>query len=349
MCTSRSDSEDSDDDSLKESAEESDSSENLCPDMNGTTTKKSTKNDMGKGVFSDREDVEDNASKQSFHINSLGFAKVHEKIPKDQKADRCNGTQTRKRIKHQATRRDILCDRKVLGPVTKRQRLISYDHTKTSCGTIDRHGSKLDKPGCAGEGDIRDDFLSRDDPLVERLSATCSRGSPDISNECTLSSNSDDDDHPHEKHQTRALIDLNIPIPQDAETEPLMMEVTEVKDDPASRQTKDFGMLKVSTSAGDSTPQQSPNMNSRRHSTRNRPLTTKALEALACGFLSIKQKRKSRDVFSLDNQMSRPSRCARSKMRITENFQAEMTDFEGDERRNGGCKSNGDMVSEVQI
>ncbi|KAJ6769458.1 PROTEIN putative-RELATED [Salix koriyanagi] len=349
MCTSRSDSEDSDDDSLKESAEESDSSENLCPDMNGTTTKKSTKNDMGKGVFSDREDVEDNASKQSFHINSLGFAKVHEKIPKDQKADRCNGTQTSKRIKHQATRRDILCDRKVLGPVTKRQRLISYDHTKTSCGTIDRHGSKLDKPGCAGEGDIRDDFLSRVDPLVERLSATCSRGSPDISNECTLSSNSDDDDHPHEKHQTRALIDLNIPIPQDAETEPLMMEVTEVKDDPASRQTKDFGMLKVSTSAGDSTPQQSPNMNSRRHSTRNRPLTTKALEALACGFLSIKQKRKSRDVFSLDNQMSRPSRCARSKMRITENFQAEMTDFEGDERRNGGCKSNDDMVSEVQI
>lgn len=65
--------------------------------------------------------------------------------------------------------------------------------------------------------------------------------------------------------------------------------------------------------------------------------------------LSIKQKRKSRDVFSLDNQMSRPSRCARSKMRITENFQADMTDFEGDERRNGGCKSNGGMVSEVQI
>ncbi|KAJ6911838.1 hypothetical protein NC652_022199 [Populus alba x Populus x berolinensis] len=344
ICTSRSDSEDSESDSLKEPAGEPDSSENLCSDMNGTTMTKSTKNDLDKGVFSDREDAEDDALKQSFLINGSGFAKVPEKIPEYQKADKCDRMQTRKRIKRQATQRGILCDRK------RQQRLIACDQTKTSCGTIDRHGSKQDEPVCAGEGDIREDFLFRVDPPMERLSATISsRGSPNISNECTLSSNSSGDDHPHEKLQTRALIDLNMPVPHDAETEPLMMGVTEVKDDKASRRTKDFGMLKISTSVCDSTPQQSPNMNLRRHSTRNRPLTTKALEALACGFLSIKQKRKSRDVFSLDNQMSRPSRCARSKMRITENFQVDMTDFEGDERRNGGCKSNGDMVSEVQI
>lgn len=346
ISNSRSDSEDGDDDSSKESTDESDS----C-DKNKSAMIETIKNDLDKGVFSDREDVEDNALKQSFRINGSGFAKVPEKIPEYQKADKCDSMQTRKRIKRQATQRGILCDRKLLDPVAKRQqRLIACDHTKTSCGTIDRHGSKQDEPGCAGEGDIREDFLFRVDPPMERLSATISsRGSPNISNESTLSSNSSGDDHPHEKLQTRALIDLNMPVPHDAETEPLMMGVTEVKDDKASRQTKDFGMLKISTSACDSTPQQSPNMNLRRHSTRNRPLTTKALEALACGFLSIKQKRKSRDVFSLDNQMSRPSRCARSKMRITENFQADMTDFEGDERRNGGCKSNGGMVSEVQI
>jgi hypothetical protein len=37
-------------------------------------------------------------------------------------------------------------------------------------------------------------------------------------------------------------------------------------------------------------------------------------------------------------------------MRITESFSVDMTNFKGDERRrNGGCKSNGDMLSEVQI
>ncbi|KAJ6430998.1 hypothetical protein OIU84_018498 [Salix udensis] len=330
ISNSRSVSEDSDGDSSKESTDDSDSSDNLCFDKNKSTMTKTTKNDLDKGVFSDGEGVEYNALKQSFPINGSGFTKAPEEIPEDQKADKYVDMQTKRVIKRQTNRR-----------------------TKTSCGVINGHGVKQDELGCTGEGsNFRDDFFSRVDSSVVKLSATSSsRGNPNISDECALSSNSAVAEHPHEKLQSRALIDLNIPVPQDAEMEPSMMEVIVVQDDQASRQTEDFGRQEITASvACDSIPQQPPNMNTRRHSTRNRPLTTKALEALACGFLSMKQKRKSSNNFSLDNRMSRPSRRARSKMRITENFSVDMTNFEGDEiRGNGGCKSKGDMLSEVQI
>jgi hypothetical protein len=345
ISNSRSDSEDGDDDSSKESTDESDS----C-DKNKSAMIETIKNDLDKGVFSDSEGVENNALKQSFPINGSGFTKALEEIPVDQKAD----MQMKRAIKRQTTRRVRHGDRKLLAPVAKHlHRLIACDQTKTSCGVISSHGLKQDELGCAGEGpNFRDEFLSRVDPPVEKLSATSSpRGSPNISDECALSSNSSVAEHPHEKLQSRALIDLNIPVAQDAEMEPSMMEVIEVQDDQASRQTEDFWRQKITAPVVcDSIPQQPPNMNTRRHSTRNRPPTTKALEALACGFLNIKQKRKSRDDFSLDNRMSRPLRRARSKMRITESFSVDMTNFKGDERRrNGGCKSNGDMLSEVQI
>uniref|UniRef100_A0A6N2N9D5 SANT domain-containing protein n=1 Tax=Salix viminalis TaxID=40686 RepID=A0A6N2N9D5_SALVM len=354
ISNSRSVSEDSDDDSSKESTDDSDSSDNLCSDKNKSTMAKTTKNDLDKGVFSDREAVEYNALKQSFPINGSGFTKAPEEIPEDQKADKYVDMQMKRAIKRQTNRRVRHGDRNLFAPVAKRlQILIACDQTKTSCGVINSHGLKQDEIGCTGEGsNFRDDFFSRVDSSVEKLSATsCSGGNPNISDECALSSNSAVAEHPHEKLQSRALIDLNIPVPQDAEMEPSMMEVRVVQDDQASRQTEDFGRQKITASvACDTIPQQPPNMNTRRHSTRNRPLTTKALEALACGFLSMKQKRKSSDNFSLDNRMSRPSRRARSKMRITENFSVDMTNFEGDERRgNGGCKSKGDMLSEVQI
>ncbi|KAJ6323536.1 hypothetical protein OIU76_010944 [Salix suchowensis] len=338
----------------KESTDDSDSSDNLCSDKNKSTMTKTTKNDLDKGVFSDGEGVEYNALKQSFPINGSGFTKAPEEIPEDQKADKYVDMQMKRVIKRQTNRRVRHGDRNLFSPVAKRlQILIACDQTKTSCGVINSHGLKQDELGCTGEGsNFRDDFFSRVDSSVEKLSATSSSGgNPNISDECALSSNSAVAEHPHEKLQSRALIDLNIPVPQDAEMEPSMMEVIVVQDDQASRQTEDFGRQKITASvACDSIPQQPPNMNTRRHSTRNRPLTTKALEALACGFLSMKQKRKSSDNFSLDNRMSRPSRRARSKMRIIENFSVDMTNFEGDERRgNGGCKSKGDMLSEVQI
>ncbi|XP_050238667.1 uncharacterized protein LOC126688118 isoform X2 [Mercurialis annua] len=58
--------------------------------------------------------------------------------------------------------------------------------------------------------------------------------------------------------------------------------------------------------------EQQPVMNNRRQSTRNRPLTTKALEALEMGFLTLPKKRKGVD-FSENYSISRPSPRARRR------------------------------------
>ncbi|XP_068342199.1 uncharacterized protein [Pyrus communis] len=59
------------------------------------------------------------------------------------------------------------------------------------------------------------------------------------------------------------------------------------------------------------------NMISRRQSTRNRPLTARALEALADGLLGIKKRKNSSEDILGENQVSRPSRKARKRVRVT--------------------------------
>ncbi|KAL5712954.1 hypothetical protein ACHQM5_015074 [Ranunculus cassubicifolius] len=55
----------------------------------------------------------------------------------------------------------------------------------------------------------------------------------------------------------------------------------------------------------------------RRQSTRNRPLTAKALEALACGFLTTKRKWRGTEPTSDDNWTPKSSRRNREKVRVT--------------------------------
>lgn len=85
-------------------------------------------------------------------------------------------------------------------------------------------------------------------------------------------------------------------------------------------------------------------MNARRHSTRNRPLTTKALEALAFGFLSTKQKRKFGDSF-----LREPSRRSRARTRFTENLGGSIPDIPAEEKGNDLCNDNGNMFSELPV
>ncbi|CAL5352341.1 unnamed protein product [Camellia sinensis] len=67
------------------------------------------------------------------------------------------------------------------------------------------------------------------------------------------------------------------------------------------------------SSNGGASAEQQPALNGRRQSTRNRPLTTKALEAIACGFLGTKKKRKCVDGQTQSDSMSRSSRLVRGK------------------------------------
>ncbi|KAF2289193.1 hypothetical protein GH714_029342 [Hevea brasiliensis] len=322
ISTFRNDSEESDEDSFEDSINESDSSDNLCSDHNKTDISKSAKINVDKGDSSGRENFENNALIQCSPIIDSGFTKVPVKIPKDQNASKYGDMQPSKHIKGHAIKRTKPADRNVLAPVAKRRRrLTACERTATSCGTVNVSvdpSLEQDEVGCtSGNLDSRENILSHQDSHQAKLSSTSSssRGSPNIADECNLSSNSPFAGHPNEKSQSRTLIDLNIPIPQDAETEPLMMEMIERQHNQASAQAEDSVVLKTSTSVCDSTSEQPSGINSRRQSTRNRPLTTKALEALACGFLSIKPKRR-RDDFSIENSISRPSRRARSRVEL---------------------------------
>lgn len=100
-------------------------------------------------------------------------------------------------------------------------------------------------------------------------------------------------------------IDLNLPhVPPDSDNdEPLLEKLS------GTNQQRE---LFNPSNAGVST-EQHPVMNGQRQSTRNRPLTTKALEALACGYLSPKKKRKGVEAASQNNSMSKPPRRVRAK------------------------------------
>ncbi|KAF2313888.1 hypothetical protein GH714_018615 [Hevea brasiliensis] len=244
------------------------------------------------GDSSGRENFENIALRQCSPVIGSGFTQVPVKIPKDQNASKYDDMHPSKHIKGQAIKRTKPANRNLLGPVAKRRRRLTVcDHAVTSCCTVNVSVDprlEQDEVGfTSGNHDLQENTLSYLDSHQAKLSSTSSssRGSPNITDECNLSSNLSVAEHPNEKSQSRTLIDLNT-HPEDAETEALMMEMIERQHDKETGQTQDFGMLKTSASVCGSTSEQPPGFNSRRQSTRNRPLTTKALEALACGFLS---------------------------------------------------------------
>ncbi|KAJ0113741.1 hypothetical protein Patl1_01053 [Pistacia atlantica] len=125
------------------------------------------------------------------------------------------------------------------------------------------------------------------------LPASLAKGSPDRSYEedCL------DREVSPEKPEHHTLIDLNLPqVSSDfGNDEPFtdMVEELKLADD---RDSRDKQLI----------------MNNRRQSTRNRPLTTKALEALAFGYLSPKRKRKDAEA-PQSKSVSKTSRRVRGK------------------------------------
>ncbi|KAI4301370.1 hypothetical protein L6164_034657 [Bauhinia variegata] len=96
-----------------------------------------------------------------------------------------------------------------------------------------------------------------------------------------------------EKPETRMLIDLNLPHIE-PETE---MDRTQQNNDDQCANTSSFSFEEIKFDEIDEFPddhiEQQPTNVSRRQSTRNRPLTAKALEALEYSFLNSKRKRKN--------------------------------------------------------
>lgn len=148
-------------------------------------------------------------------------------------------------------------------------------------------------------------------------SSNSSKSSPSQSAECASP-----DGHvmklPDVEPKTRTMIDLNEPqVPPDSEYETLVPALTE--DQSGNMKSTDDVSGELKTLAHNaSMEEQQPSLNSRRHGTRNRPPTTRVLEALANGFLTVNTRQKNREGGSKRKVTSRSSRQTAGDMRATD-------------------------------
>lgn len=136
----------------------------------------------------------------------------------------------------------------------------------------------------------------------------------------------------HEKPQLRTMIDLNLPVSPEVDAdEPLVNEVTQ------GNTSKESDELRggITSTPVDSSEHQT-DTHARRQGTRNRPPTTKVLEAFAFGYLDKKEKRKRKDI--QDSSVSRPSR--RKCRKEVVGSSSDCAGFEKEETRNV-CNGNG--------
>lgn len=148
-------------------------------------------------------------------------------------------------------------------------------------------------------------------------SSNSSKSSPSQSAECASP-----DGHvlklPDAEPKTRTMIDLNEPqVPPDSEYEILVPALTEDQSGTMKSTDDASGELKTVTDSASMEPQQ-PSLNSRRHSTRSRPPTTRVIEAVANGFLTVNTRPKSREGGSKRKLTSRSSRQTPGCMRVTD-------------------------------
>ncbi|GFZ04609.1 hypothetical protein Acr_17g0001810 [Actinidia rufa] len=116
------------------------------------------------------------------------------------------------------------------------------------------------------------------------------------------------------KPQPDTLIDLNLPhVPKDLGNDETF--VTDMVPNPDNSGTKMSLVLSETGrkySNGEANAEKPPVLSGQRQSKRNRPLTTRALEAIAYGFLSTR-KRKRVDAQTQRDSMSRSSRSVRDR------------------------------------
>ncbi|CAN1129732.1 hypothetical protein LINPERPRIM_LOCUS17618 [Linum perenne] len=248
--------------------------------------------------------------------------------------------QPRKSANPQAIRKRKPSNGNAVAPVAKRQqqKALPCDSSKTTFSTYgDLVGPRYLSNGIPS-------YVHHPQEKVPPSSSSSRGNSPNSSDVCLISTTSSGAEHSNNEHpQSReVLIDLNIPVLQSTEPEYPTMEAEERK--------KNLGVSKSSSLAccddSNSQQQQQSEMNSRRHSTRNRPLTTKALEALACGFLNFTPNREP------PQKPKQPSRRSKNKGRVirSSDFGSESADFKGgDEPESCVTKGNSDIVNELQV
>ncbi|XP_004508277.1 uncharacterized protein [Cicer arietinum] len=167
---------------------------------------------------------------------------------------------------------------------------------------------------------------SLSDPLSNPSSTICREDVPDTSSSGTKDQ--------QQKPQPWTMIDLNLlPVSPEVDDDELFAnEVTEIPKTDTSKESVELG-VETNVKPVDDSDQQ-PDLQARRQSTRNRPPTTKVLEAFAFGYLDKKEKRSR----SRDSSVSKNSRRVCPKV---EGTGSGVAGSENEERANIVCNSNG--------
>ncbi|KAI3894131.1 hypothetical protein MKW92_052059 [Papaver armeniacum] len=240
--------------------------EKSAVDMSLNRTRKTTTSRSSEGIT----DKEGNA--RLFEVYNYCF--------KERDADQ--GSSSR-RCKH--FRRKKPSQSNCVSPVIKRRRLTACSEAKEICSKDSSSSTRgLKEEDChlrLGSSNARDNLVSEVMEFQENIcSSSSGKGSPDENRFGKYISQK-------EKYPPRISIDLNLPhVPSNVEIdEPYIKEVEICQRNPSSEHPP-------SPASGElaGAEQQPSDLASRRQGTRKRPLTTKALEALACGFLTTKRK-----------------------------------------------------------
>lgn len=288
------------------------------------------------------------------HINpdpSIAAEENHENI----KRSLINAKEERKTMKFQFSRKVKSGCSKYLVPIAKQQGPIACDFGRSNWSTknmsADRKLNKDESHYMSNSPDACEGRILQVGPTQILSSASSlAKDSPDDISE-GVGENCPVREASPEKSQSPKLIDLNVPrVSPDFVVESVLTDM--VNNDSSSflsgtgQQPEPFTLCNNGAD-----PQQQSLASNRRQSTRNRPLTTKALEALELGFFSTKKKRKGADI-SESNLVSRPSRRVRGRTGIKatpkEGPMNKVTDSTTGELLDG-FHDNINMINESQV
>ncbi|KAK9292068.1 hypothetical protein L1049_020023 [Liquidambar formosana] len=315
--------------------------------------------------------LDNRCSNKRTPVNNSDAAKKLVGSHQVQIANTSDDKQSRMTIKHQFSRRVKSGNPNHLAPLIKRRRLTACakaDTSRSMENLLMGPRSKQEESGRMLElQDANNNVVSHVDPSQEKGSSLSSSAGVSVeeSSEWILNGNCFRVGISHEKNkkpEPRPLIDLNVPqVPPGSENgEPFIMEIEDGQRNPdanvsffpsdVNEHVENLEASKTSVDATVSIAEQQPVMNPRRQSTRNRPLTTRALEALAGGYLSRKRRRKRTEVPTREN--FRPSRRVRSRVTVTSNSGntgTAIVESKEEKGMDGVCNGDTNMISKSLV
>lgn len=298
--------EDSDKDTVGENTGESDTMNSVTLDVSAAKSgPKKHASKKSRDDYSSSQDVHPDVSKPSAHL-------------KKKKKDSNDNQKPRKVSRSLSGRKQKQGYVDNIAPISKRcRRLTANTHEEArDVGVLHSKTPRLENgTSCCSSGvhESNENLSTQVSSWQDKLSSgSSSKGSPCESIECSHISNVHaTEPSSQENPQPQLLIDLNLPhVSSEFENDGPATNSPNEPDDQSIRPDNSHGAPAAAAAVEASSEQQSIG-NTRRLSTRYRPPTTRALEAVAGGYLSVSRRRKGRDTSSLDAQPSRPAQQPR--------------------------------------